>query len=349
YKTNNLSATLRRHTKVKTQLFPINSHNTNRRQQTLHRVLSDQCVTQNTSFGHENLTRGRTNNITLQPMGLGFWIFLICIFIATFIVGFIGNGLVIFLTGCRMKTTVNSIWFLNMAIADIIFILSMMILPFIGYFSSLRYVISRMVTLNLFASIYFLVVISLDRCLCTWMVVWAQNKRTVLRARIICVIVWVSSISSSIPSFVNVFPDEFLVTYIFLVSFLIPFLIIASSHIAVGVRIKRLRMEKQHRSYRVIITIILTFFICCFPYHVCSFCEKKMDGEVFLTAIQFSHYLVFLNSCLNPILYVFMCNEYKKKLKQSLLLVLETAFSEEHLIFRGRQIQKDEQNTKNTF
>ncbi|ROL55326.1 C3a anaphylatoxin chemotactic receptor [Anabarilius grahami] len=254
-----------------------------------------------------------------------------------------------------MKTTVNSIWFLNLAIADIIFILSMMILPFIVYFSSFTDIFSMMITLNLFASIYFLVVISLDRCLCTWMVVWSQNNRTVLRARIICMIVWVSSISSSIPSSVNVFPAKSLVTYIFLVGFLIPFLIIASSHIAVGVRIKRLRMGKQLRSYLVIIAIILTFCICCFPYHVCSFCEIKMencganDEKVFLTAYVFSIYLAFLNSCLNPILYVFMCDEYKKKLKQSLLLVLETAFSEEHLIFRGRQIQKDEQNKKNTL
>ncbi|XP_048015838.1 C3a anaphylatoxin chemotactic receptor-like [Megalobrama amblycephala] len=310
------------------------------------------CV-ENTSFGPENLTGGTTNNTTMQPMEC-FAIFLICIFIATFIVGFIGNGLVIFLTGCRMKTTVNSIWFLNLAIADFIFILSMMILPFIVNFSSLMYVISMVISLNQFASIYFLVVISLDRCLCTTMVVWAQNNRTVLRARIICVIVWVLSISCSIPFFVNEFPTTFLVTYEFFVGFLIPFLIIASSHIAVGVRIKRLRIGKQHRSYRVIIAIILTFFICCFPYHVCIFFVIKMDNwgasdEVFLTAFVFSHYLVFLNSCLNPILYVFMCDEYKKKLKQSLLLVLETAFSEEHLIFKGRQIQKDEQNTKNTF
>ncbi|XP_056100567.1 C3a anaphylatoxin chemotactic receptor-like [Rhinichthys klamathensis goyatoka] len=309
-----------------------------------------------TSFGPENVTGVTTDNTTIQPKDSSFQIFYLCTYIVSFIVGFIGNGLVIFLTGCRMKTTVNSIWFLNLAIADFIFIISIIIIKYIRYFSlyrSIRNILSMVIDLNLHASNFFLVVISLDRCLCTWMVVWAQNKRTLFRARIICMIVWVSSIGCTIPFFiVNVIP-VFRIAFDFLVGFLVPFLIIASSHIAVGVRIKRLKMGKRLRSYRVIIAVVLTFFICWFPYHVCRIClitaEMGTLSEVFWKAEKFSVYLIFLNSCLNPILYVFMCDEYKKKLKQSLLLVLETAFAEDHLDFRGRQMQEDEQNKTNTF
>ncbi|XP_016113188.1 C3a anaphylatoxin chemotactic receptor-like [Sinocyclocheilus grahami] len=243
-----------------------------------------------------------------------------------------------------MKTTVNSIWFLNLAIADFIFMLSSIIdlLSFLGqwdlYFMS--YILQIMLTLNLFASIFFLVVISLDQCLCTWMVVRAQNKRTLLKARIICIIVWVSSIGCSIPSFED---NMSLITYEFIVGFLTPFLIIATSYIGIGVRIKHLKGGKQLRSYRVIITVTLAFFICWFPYHAISFCIitavennwSASDRQVIGTATTISIYLVHLNSCLNPILYVFMCDEYKKKLKQSLLLVLETAFAEDHLDFKG--------------
>ncbi|XP_016359078.1 C3a anaphylatoxin chemotactic receptor-like [Sinocyclocheilus anshuiensis] len=247
-----------------------------------------------------------------------------------------------------MKTTVNSIWFLNLAIADFIFMLSSIIdlLSFLGqwdlYFMS--YILQIMLTLNLFASILFLVVISLDRCLCTWMVVWAKNKRTLLKAKIICILVWVSSIGCSIPSFkVFMFTFTSLTIYEFLVGFLIPFLIIASSYIAIGVRIKRLNWGKHLRSYRVIITVTLAFFICWFPYHAIHFCIitavennwSASDRQVIGTATTVSTYLVYLNSSLNPILYVFMCDEYKKKLKQSLLLVLETAFAEDHLDFKG--------------
>ncbi len=102
-------------------------------------------------------------------------------------------------------------------------------------------------------------------------------------------------------------------------------------------------MGKQLRSYRVIITVTLAFFICWFPYYVCVFYLittkennwSASDQDVFKLAKIVSNYLVCLNSCLNPVLYVFMCDEFKKKLKQSLLLVLETAFTEDHLDFKA--------------
>ncbi|XP_042627700.1 C3a anaphylatoxin chemotactic receptor-like [Cyprinus carpio] len=286
-------------------------------------------------------------NITIQPEGPeSIGIFSLCIFIATIVVGLIGNGLVIFLTGCRMKTTINSIWFINLAIADFIFMLSSIIdlLSALGHWHPylMKGILQITLTLNLFSSIFFLVVISLDRCLCTWMAVWAKNKRTLLKARIICIIIWVSSIGCSFPSFtVNMFTRASLITYDFIVGFLIPFLIIASSYTAIGVRIKRLKRVKQLRMYRVIITVTLAFFICWFPYHVCQIyfitaAKSRNDNKAFfLAVIVVSIYLVCLNSCLNPILYVFMCDEYKKKLKQSLLLVLETAFAEDHLDFKA--------------
>ncbi|KAI2645315.1 C3a anaphylatoxin chemotactic receptor [Labeo rohita] len=283
------------------------------------------------------MTGSTAQNNTMQQKELtNLEIFSACISLATIVVGLIGNGIVIFLTGCRMKMTVNVMWFLNLAVADFIYLLYSCTdhLSVLGQRrSELLKNFIKMSSMNLFASIFFLVVISLDRCLCTWMVVWAQNKRTLLGARIICIIVWVLSIGCSIPYYIMVHNNLCLITYEFTVGFLMPFLIIASSYIAIGVRIKHFKSRKQLRSYRVIITVILAFFICWFPYHVWSFysiAAEKKDQDVFEIV---SIYLVDLNSCLNPFLYVFMCDEYKKKLKHSLQLVMETAFAEDHLSF----------------
>ncbi|XP_016417738.1 C3a anaphylatoxin chemotactic receptor-like [Sinocyclocheilus rhinocerous] len=312
-----------------------------------------------TIFGPQNVTRFITDNSTVQTEGMN--VFKFCIYFAIPAVGLVGNGLIIFVTGYKMKTTVNSIWFLNLAIADFIFSLTLIISMILAlckmawHFGDLQCkFIHFMIYLNMFASIFLLTTISLDRCLCTWMVVWTQNNRTLFKTRIICKIVWVLSIGCSIPAVLRhstAEPDgicnyptsiqsyKALVTYRFIVGFIIPFLIIASSYIAIGVRVKSLKKAKQLRSYRVIIAVVLAFFICWFPYHIHEFYHiraqenqwSESDKEVLLKTEAVVNCLVFLNSCLNPILYVFMCDEYKKKLKQSLLLVLETAFAEDHL------------------
>ncbi len=298
-------------------------------------------------------------------------IFTICIYLIIFVLGFIGNGLVIYVTGYKMKTTVNSIWFLNLAIADFFFSFAPVIRIVLIFGKPLDYVLSKLLSfmteLNMFASIFFFTAISLDRCLCTWVIVWAQNKRTLLKAKISCMIVWILSISCSIPFVINFCTKyldlQSLFTYRFMVGFLVPFLIIASSYIAIGVRVKRLTRGKHLRSYRLIISVILAFFVCWFPYHIHKLClavENKQDvnvREVISKTTPFVVCLAFLNSCLNPILYVCMCEEFRKKLKQSLLLVLETAFAEEHLDFLDHkddkrpqylfdQLQRQENNTK---
>jgi len=204
----------------------------------------------------------------------------------------------------------------------------------------------------MFASIFLLTAISLDRCLSTWVIVWAQNKRTLVKGRIICALVWVLSILCSIPFVINRLVKDnrcqynttppstfkYLVIYRFMVGFLIPFLIIASSYISIGVRAKRLKRGKKLKPFRVIMAVIMAFFICWFPFHLQQLstiiAKEKGWSEIFLKKIgPLVNCLVHVNSCLNPILYVFMCDEFKKKLKQSLLLVLETAFAEEHLPF----------------
>ncbi|XP_048016823.1 C3a anaphylatoxin chemotactic receptor-like [Megalobrama amblycephala] len=271
-------------------------------------------------------------------------IFNIFIYFVVFTLGIIGNGLIIFVTGYKMKTTVNSIWFLNLAIADFIFTL-VIIFYIITAFNKMVWhfgdfmckFVSFVTVQNMFASIFLLTAISLDGCLFTWVILWAQNKQTLVKARIICALVWVLSILCSIPFVINrlekdkkciynVEPFKSLVIYRFMVGFLIPFLIIASSYIAIGVRAKRLNGGKKLKSFWVIISVIMAFFICWFPFHVQQLCtvialeNKWSDFKQVIDDIgPFVNCLVHLNSCLNPILYVFMCEEIRKKLKQSLL------------------------------
>ncbi|XP_059194480.1 chemerin-like receptor 1 [Centropristis striata] len=281
-----------------------------------------------------------------------------------FILGTVGNGLVIYVTGCRMKRTVNSVWFLNLALADFLFT-AFLIFSIISASQDHQWhfglimcrLNSFVVVVNMFASIFLLTAISLDRCLSIWVVVWAQNKRTVCKAQVICVVIWITAAVCTIPyaAFrdIALWEDKTFCGYSssitnekkwtlgifrFVVGFLIPFLVIFVSYVAIGVRAGRLQRTRKKRPRRIIFSIVLAFFLCWLPYHVVHFLELKsmtdrnLGSIVHILGPPFLS-LAFFNSCLNPILYVFMCDEFQKKLKQSVCFVLENALAEDHMSF----------------
>uniref|UniRef100_A0A3Q0SAA5 G-protein coupled receptors family 1 profile domain-containing protein n=1 Tax=Amphilophus citrinellus TaxID=61819 RepID=A0A3Q0SAA5_AMPCI len=122
----------------------------------------------------------------------------IVIYCVIFIVGTLGNGVVIYVTGFKMKKTVNSVWFLNLAVADFLFT-TFLIFYIISLSQSLQWPFGTFMcklnnfvsVVNMFASIFTLTAMSLDRCLSIWMVVWAHNKRTICKAQLISAGIWV--------------------------------------------------------------------------------------------------------------------------------------------------------------
>ncbi|XP_010989113.2 C3a anaphylatoxin chemotactic receptor [Camelus dromedarius] len=127
----------------------------------------------------------------------------------TFLLGLPGNGLVLWVTGLKMQRTVNTVWFLHLTLADFLCCLS---LPFslvhlalqghwpYGWF--LCKLIPSIIILNMFASVFLLMAISLDRCLLVLRPVWCQNHRNVGTASAICGCIWVMAFVMCIPVFI---------------------------------------------------------------------------------------------------------------------------------------------------
>lgn len=281
-----------------------------------------------------------------------------------FIVGLLGNSLVIYVTGFRMKRSVNSVWFLNLALADFLFI-AFLIFKIISFsqnhqwpFGHVMCKLDSLVTVvNMFASIFLLTAISLDRCISIWVVVWAQNKRTVRKAQLISAGIWLTAVVCSTPFvfFRNLWThggksycgypkilehqNRVIITvFRSIIGFFIPFLVIFLSYVAIGVRTRRLQKTRKHRSIRMIFCIVFAFFICWLPFHILQFIElttssNSVPSSVGRIVSPLAIILAFTNSCLNPILYMFMCEKFQKKLKQSICLVFESALAEDHLSF----------------
>ncbi|XP_032126246.1 C3a anaphylatoxin chemotactic receptor [Sapajus apella] len=126
----------------------------------------------------------------------------------TFLLGLPGNGLVLWVAGLKMKRTVNTVWFLHLTLADLLCCLS---LPFSlahlalqgkwPYGSFLCKLIPSIIVLNMFASVFLLTAISLDRCLVVLKPIWCQNHRSVGTAFTICGCIWMMAFVMCIPMF----------------------------------------------------------------------------------------------------------------------------------------------------
>ncbi|XP_008138610.2 C3a anaphylatoxin chemotactic receptor [Eptesicus fuscus] len=126
----------------------------------------------------------------------------------TFLLGLPGNGLVLWVAGLKMKWTVNTVWFLHLTLADFLCCLS---LPFSLVHLALQghwpygwllcKLIPSIIILNMFASVFLLTAISLDRCLLVLKPIWCQNHRNVRTAFTICGCIWAVAFAMCIPVF----------------------------------------------------------------------------------------------------------------------------------------------------
>ncbi|KAM4652210.1 N-formyl peptide receptor 2-like [Discoglossus pictus] len=101
------------------------------------------------------------------------------------------------------------------------------------------------------------------------------------------------------------------------------------------------RHNKSQWPFRVITPLVVSFFACWFPYHV--FALIKLEVTFSLKWLLYdilrsvSVCLAYFNSCLNPILYVFIGKDVNYKVKKPILSILENAFSE-RFILRSKEI-----------
>ncbi|KAI4905714.1 hypothetical protein NFI96_000886 [Prochilodus magdalenae] len=303
------------------------------------------------------------------------------VYCLAFVLGVVGNGVVIWVSGFRMKKTVNTVWFLNLAVADFLFTAFLPLSvaytamgfhwPFGRFMCKFN---STLSFLNMFASVYILVVISVDRCISVVRPIWAQNHRSVGRASVLSFGVWVFALMLSSPYFVFrdtapehdnekvincfnnfAFSDDYeteevvelrllrhraVIITRFLLGFVVPFSIIVSCYAVIIHRLKRNRSMsgRTGRPFKIIAAVITAFFLCWAPYHILVLIEmaNHMAHEyshtlqhVTTIGIPIATSLAFLNSCLNPLLYVFIGQDFKDKVRKSVLKVLETAFTEE--------------------
>ncbi|KAM4015679.1 LOW QUALITY PROTEIN: formyl peptide receptor-related sequence 1-like [Anomaloglossus baeobatrachus] len=283
----------------------------------------------------------------------------ITFFSIVFALGIIGNGLVIWIAGFRMKKSISAVWFLHLAIADFLCCASLP-LRIVEWVTFWSYHFSNLTNctvnvfifnLNMNASVLLLTAMSIDRWVSVMWPFWAKVHKTYNVVRISAAIIWGLSLilcglvyyayeywvrdlnewCVSYPRYpvVNELTQTLLLLR-FIILCVIPFLIIITAYVTIFHKIRKSkRSQRSQRSSRIITAVILCFFICWFPYYIWPLIPwfvTEFDQYSLVNTIVTN--LACLNSCMNPIIYVFMAQDFQRDFFRSISYRLERALGE---------------------
>lgn len=280
----------------------------------------------------------------------------VVIYIVSFVLGLVGNGIVIWVTAFKSKKTVKSIWLLNLAMADFVFLLFLPLqIDYIlrdfhwDFGMALCKINSFVSVLNMYASVLFLTVLSIDRYVSLVHLGWSQRYRTRKGSWIVCGCIWSVAAAMSCPALIfrdtmrlhdrvicfnNFHTQEgrtaatthlILVVFRTIVGFLLPFTAICVTSILLMIKVKQSRgLVRRSRFSKMISAVILAFFLCWAPFHVFSLMELSIHSSLNLqntlrTGFPLATSFGFFNSCINPLLYMLLGKKVRHILKRACL------------------------------
>ncbi|KAM3618237.1 uncharacterized protein V6R79_017795 [Siganus canaliculatus] len=316
----------------------------------------------NDSVDFYSLTWGNRTDLNCTPPSefyfyADLYVILPVIYSVICAVGLTGNTAVIYmiLKAPKMKTVTN-MFILNLAIADDLFTL---VLPINIAEHLLRYwpfgevlckVILSIDHYNIFSSIYFLTVMSIDRYLVVWATVRSKRMpyRTYRAAKIISLCVWILVILIVMPftvfagvsdegrkSCVLIFPSPegswFKASriYTLILGFAIPVSTICILYTMMLYKLRNMRLnsnakalDKAKKKVTIMVFIVLAVCLFCWtPFHLSTIVALTTDLRTTPLVIGISYFITSLsyaNSCLNPFLYAFLDDSFRKAFKKML-------------------------------
>ncbi|XP_045211250.2 allatostatin-A receptor-like [Mercenaria mercenaria] len=279
------------------------------------------------------------------------------IFGLVFITGCTGNIFVLIISfKFKNMKTINNVMIFALATADLCFLALCVPFTALGY-TLTKYHFGRIwckisnyiIYVSAYVSVYFMCLMSMDRFLA--IVYPLSSKRFRTRSNIYtgiaCALFFSFSVNIQI-FFVweyqeyyfyeeersvcaSIFAKRILVKIFFLTfgifNYCIPIIVITVLNGSIFITLLRTRsfmssnISRNVRAAKIVFAIELGYFVCWTPIHVVIFLQNFTNVNSFMeiTIAQFiGNVLAYSNSCLNPILYTFVCKEYREKMKELL-------------------------------
>ncbi|XP_039869207.1 C-C chemokine receptor type 1-like isoform X6 [Simochromis diagramma] len=307
--------------------------------------------------------------------------FLAILYSLVFILGFTGNGLVVcVLVKHRNQSNLTDICLFNLALSDLLFVFT---LPFFSHNTRVGQwtfgdfmcrLISGSHHSGFFSSIFFMVVMTLDRYMIIMHAHRVARYRTKRAAIILTVLVWMLSLFVSLPDFIFIqetkesqkfgcdYPKErkvwerynlFITNVLGLV---IPVLVMVGCYSRIIPRLVNMRTAKKHRIVKLIICIVVVFFLLWAPYNISLFLEFLQEREIIpddetwynnvKLSITVTEAFAYTHCCLNPIIYAFVGEKFMRRALQLLKKLMpgysrdltDSSFRRSSVMSRGSEI-----------
>lgn len=286
------------------------------------------------------------------------------------VIGLFGNALVVtVVAGNKHLRSTTNFLIINLAIADLLFII------FCVPFTATDYVLTSwpfgdiwckivqyLIVVTAYASVYTLVLMSLDRFLAVVHPIQSMSIRTEQNALIAIVLTWFVILLSSVPVYISHgeisydFDDQwqtacyfleydplnrpdgynkpaFQVTF-FATSYVIPLALICGLYLCMLMRLWRGVAPGGHvsaesrrgkkRVTRMVVIVVVIFAVCWFPIQIILVLKSlqlwNMNNTTVMVQIV-SQVLAYMNSCVNPILYAYLSENFRKAFRKVIYCV----------------------------
>ncbi|KAL3877071.1 hypothetical protein ACJMK2_034828 [Sinanodonta woodiana] len=279
------------------------------------------------------------------------------------IVGLFGNLLVIFvvLSNQQMRNTTN-VLIVSLAVADLSFIIfcvpftaTSYALPLWPFGDIWCKIVQYLLHVCAYASVYTLVLMSLDRFLAVVHPISSMSIRTVRNTYVAVIIIWIIIFGGNIPLLFQyteisyVYYDEMrsacvnnasledphvmktVSTCFFVFGYVLPLALVCLLY---GLMLKRLlygivpggsqraeSIRSKKRVTKMIVIVVVIFALCWLPIQIIFILQAfgPYSTEIPTVAAQFAaNCLAYMNSCVNPILYAFLSENFRRSFKKLL-------------------------------
>ncbi|XP_029308465.1 C-C chemokine receptor type 5-like isoform X2 [Cottoperca gobio] len=300
---------------------------------------------------YDDYTEGSFASCKYEHHGATFLPALYSIF---FLLGLLGNSLVIWVITCGVRLrSMTDVCLLNLAVADLLLVCTF---PFLAHQARDQWlfgdpmckVVLGIYHIAFYCGIFFISLMSIDRYLAIVHAVYAMRARTRSFGMIAAAVTWVAGFFASFPDMIFLkeqpgvnmtnfcYPEYsqaaskdnshfwkiFSIFKMNILGLFAPFVIMGFCYSQIVWRLLNIQSSKK-QAIRLVLIVVAVFFCCWVPYNIASFFKalelldiytECKSSKAIRLALEVTEAIAYSHSCLNPIIYVFVGEKFRRHL-----------------------------------